>query len=163
MMKKLIVCIATMLALSCGIAKADGFDDANAAYKKGNYTRTIKLRLPLAKNGHAIAQYQIGNMYEYGQGVTQDYQEAVKWYRLAAAQGYAMAANNLGTKYARGEGVIQDFVRAHMWFNLAAAKGDTREAKINRDSTAQMMSPAQIAESQKMARDCVTHNFKNCD
>ena len=46
-----------------------------------------------------------GTMYAKGQGVLQDYAEAVKWYRLAAAQGNAMAQANLGLRYAKGEGV----------------------------------------------------------
>jgi TPR repeat protein len=64
--------------------------------------------------------------------------------------------------YARGQGVLQDSVKAHMWFNLAAAKGDADGAH-NRDSLAKRMTPQQIAEAQKMARDCLARNLKGCD
>ena len=60
-------------------------------------------------------------MYDRGWGVTQDYAEAVTWYRKAANQGHAAAQNNLGLLYEDGRGVPQDYVQAHMWFNLAAA------------------------------------------
>jgi TPR repeat protein len=61
-------------------------------------------------------------MYFNGQGVPQDYAEAMKWYRLAADQGAAPAQKNLGLFYANGHGVPQDYVYAHMWSNLAAGK-----------------------------------------
>ncbi len=47
-------------------------------------------------------------MYYNGRGVTQDYAQAVKWYRRAAEQGYANAHSNLGALYAKGRGVTQD-------------------------------------------------------
>ena len=44
-----------------------------------------------------------------GEGVPQDYVQALKWYRLAAAQGDALAQYNLGVMYAKGQGVPQDY------------------------------------------------------
>jgi TPR repeat protein len=105
-----------------------------------------------AYQGDADAQYSLGSMYNLGIGVQQDYAEALKWYRLAADQGRADAQDILGTMYAQGQGVPQDYVRAHMWLNLSAAKGDQDAAK-NRDNIAQHMTPAQIAEAQKLARE----------
>jgi TPR repeat protein len=103
--------------------------------------------------------------YEKGQGVPRDYQEAVKWYRLAAAQGHQSAQINLGVMYADGTGVRQDFVRAHMWFSLAAASsgdsGDT--ATKNRDRIASKVTAEQIAAAQEMARRCQESKLKNCD
>ena len=100
-------------------------------------------------------------MYGKGQGVVQDYAEAVKWYRLAAAQGNASAQSNLGVRYGKGQGVPMDTVRAHMWFNLAAVNGDANAVK-NRDIAAKNMTPQQMAEAQKLARECQARNFKNC-
>jgi len=84
--------------------------------------------------------------------VPQNYTEAVEWFRKAADQGNAIAQQNLGVSYANGEGVPQDYVSAHMWFNLSAAQGDANAIK-NRDIIAQRMTPAQIAEAQKLARE----------
>ena len=94
-------------------------------------------------------------MYSYGQGVPQDYAEALKWFRLAADQGLQLAQCNLGLAYANGEGVPQDYVRAHMWFNLSASQGGHlfAYAAAHRDSIAKRMTSAQIAEAQKLARE----------
>ena len=57
--------------------------------------------------------------------------------------------------YATGRGVPQDYVQAHMWFNLAASRltGDRRETGVeNRDRAARQMTPAQIADAQRLAR-----------
>jgi hypothetical protein len=84
--------------------------------------------------------------------VPQDDAEAVNWYRKAAAQGYSDAQFNLGIMYQNGLGIPQDYVQAHMWFNLAAMTGDQGAAE-NRNIVAGLMTPAQIAEAQKLARE----------
>lgn len=64
--------------------------------------------------------------------------------------------------YSNGQGVVQDYMRAHMWYNLAAVTGDTVPVE-NRDLVAAKMTTQQIAEAQKLARECQARNFKNCD
>ncbi|MGI9443223.1 MAG: tetratricopeptide repeat protein [Rubripirellula sp.] len=76
-----------------------------------------------AERGIARAQYKLGYVYCYGQGVSQDYVEAVKWYRRAAGQGYAEAQCELGLVYTNGEGVPRDYVEALKWYRLAAEQG----------------------------------------
>ena len=127
-----------------------------------DYQEALKWYHLAAEKGHAGAQFNLGWMHESGQGITQDYQEALKWYRLAAAQGTAAAQYNLGVMYGKGQGVIQDHVRAHMWFNLAAASGHGKAIK-NRDIAANILTAAQIAEAQKLARECEKRKYKNCD
>ena len=96
-------------------------------------------------------------MYVGGQGVPQDYAEAAKWFRGAADQGEPRAQTNLGAMYHRGEGVPQNYVQAHMWANLAASllpPGIDRDLAVkNRDKAAKLMTPAQIAEAQRLARE----------
>ena len=65
-------------------------------------------------------------MYGNGEGVLQDYKEAVKWYRLAAEQGYVDAQFNLGVVYDNGEGVPQDYAEAVKWYRLAAEQGSAK-------------------------------------
>jgi TPR repeat protein len=101
-------------------------------------------------------------MYANGKGVTQDYKEAVKWYRLAATQGIALAQYNLGLMYGNGNGVSRDLVRAHMWFNIAAAQGSS-DAAQNRIVASKAMTKSQIEEAQEMARKCEGSNYKECD
>jgi TPR repeat protein len=107
---------------------------------------------PLANQGDAIAQNNFGFMYFNGQGVPQNHDEAAKWFWLAANQGVASAQALLGFMYADGQGVPRDYVRAHMWFSLAAAQGG-QVAAIERDSISKLMTSAQIAEAQKLARE----------
>ena len=147
-------------------AASNPFDNALAAYERGDYVQAMKLFRQLAERGNQWAQRRVGSMYAEGKGAPQDYQEAVKWYRLAAAQGNQFAQINLGVMYTNGTGVRQDFVRAHMWFNLAAAalsgdSGDT--ATKNRDRIVSKMTAEQIAAAQEMARRCQDSKLKNCD
>jgi TPR repeat protein len=76
----------------------------------------------------------------------------VRWFGLAAEQGDASAQFNLGVEYSKGQGVPQDYIQAHMWFNLAGASGYADGLK-NRDIVARMMTPDQIAEAQRLARE----------
>ena len=105
-----------------------------------------------AEQGDDKAQFYLGSMYHDGKGVTQDYAEALKWYRRAAAQGDDTAQNNLGLMYDKGEGTPQDYSEAYKWYNLAAAQGD-RTAIANRDLIVRHMTPDQIAEAQRLARE----------
>lgn len=113
-MKRFIL-LLIVLVLSAAPALADlqaGFDAA----QKGDYATAFREWMPLADQGDAAAQYNLGIMYDNGQGVAQDYGAAVKWYRKAADQGDA-----------------------------DAVKG--------RDIVAKLMTPAQIAEGQRIARN----------
>jgi hypothetical protein len=142
---------AVVLAMLVGSAWA-GFDEAEAAYFRGDYATALKGLLPLAEQGDSDAQNILGSMYNNGQGVPQDYAEAAKWYRKAAEQGETMAQLMLGFKYENGEGVPQDFALAHMWYNLAAA-GGVKMGVVLRDMLAEdRMTPDQIAKAQAMAR-----------
>ncbi len=77
--------LALVAALCAGVtlgltARAwAGLDEAAAAYQRGDYATAIRELRPLADQGNAGAQYNLGNMYENGRGVPQDDAEAVKW------------------------------------------------------------------------------------
>jgi TPR repeat protein len=101
-------------------------------------------------------------VYANGQGVLQDYAEAVHLYRRAAEQGYANAQNNLGTMYANGHGVVKSDVLAHMWFNITSANGGEK-APANRDIAENQMTCDEIAEAQALARVCMSSGYQNCD
>ena len=103
----------------------------------------------------------MGFIYDNGQGVPQNDKEAVKWYRKSAEQGYLDAQNNLGMMYMVGEGVPQDNIYAHAWFNIAASNGSDLGAG-NRDKVVKEMTKDQIAEAQRLVRECVKKNYKDC-
>ena len=119
--------------------------------------QSYKLAVPwyrkAAEQGDASAQYNLGVMYTKGQGVPQSYKLAVQWWRKAAEQGNAKAQYSLGLRYAKGEGVLQDYVQAHKWFNLAAFQSQDARYRKSRSIVAKLMTPAQIAEAQKLARE----------
>ena len=97
-----------------------GFDAAD----KGDFATALKEWKPLAEQGDADAQFNLGIMYDYGKGVPQNDKTAVKWYRLAAEQGDADAQSNLGFMYDTGKGVPQNDKTAVKWYKLAAEQGD---------------------------------------
>jgi uncharacterized protein len=107
----------------------------------------------------AAAMFYLGVMFADGQGVPQDYAEAAKWYRRAAERGDAQAQYNLGLAFAKGEGVAADPVAAHMWLNLSTARFPVADslrrstAANSRDAVAAKMTPAELAEAQRLARD----------
>ena len=95
-----------------------------------------------------MTSYKEGcDAYERG-----DYSTALKEFRPLVDQGDPLAQATLGLMYAEGQGVPQDYVLAHMWMNLAAAKG-VKEAVKNRDFLEKRMTPAQLAEAQRLARE----------
>jgi len=81
-----------------------------------------------------------------------DYDTALKEWRPLAEQGFASAQNNLAKMYRRGQGVPKDDVLAHMWWSLAAAQGH-EPARKYRDRLAEKMTPAQLAEAHRLARE----------
>jgi TPR repeat protein len=83
-----------------------------------------------ASHGDVVAQCNLGYRYEKGNGVAQDYTEALKWYRRAAKQGQASAQCNLGQLYYRGNGVRTNLAEALKWF-LKAANQDDASAQYN--------------------------------
>lgn len=78
----------------------------------------------MAENGGCWYQNLLGKLYSEGSGVSQDYEEAAKWYRLAAEQGHAGALDALGVCYAQGHGVPQDSAQAFACRQKAAQLGD---------------------------------------
>lgn len=121
-----------------------------------NFLKALKV---LAEEGTAAAQHNLGVTYFKGRGVQQDYVEAMIWFRKAAEQNYAEAQFNVGVMYENGRGVPQDYVQAHQWFNLAAARFPASETESrarvvkSRDRIASKMTPAQVAEAQRLARE----------
>ena len=113
-MRRIIVAAALLIAFMA-TARAD-FQDGVAAVERGDYATALREWRPLARQGVAQAQY------------------------------------NLGLMYGKGQGVPQDYVLAHLWFNLAAAQGNEVASK-NRDIIAENMTPADISEAQKLARE----------
>jgi len=122
-MKRSIKTLLATLVLSLSLAApvlAGPFEDGRAAYNSGDYATALRLWHPLAEQGDAIVQFNLGLLYYWGRGGLQD--------------------------------SVQDYVEAHKWFNLAAARGNLHAAG-NRDWLAKKMTPDQLAEAQRLARE----------
>ena len=115
--------LAISSILSCNAAVA-GLSEGYDALARKDYATAMKEYRPLAERGNAEAQYRVGRMYEFGQGVPQDKAQGIAWIRKAAAQNHADAQQELGFVYATGDGVKQDDVQAVAWFRKAAMQGD---------------------------------------
>jgi hypothetical protein len=102
-----------------------------------------------AENGQPDAESELGRHYEDGDGVEQNYAQAVYWFRKAAEHvpnlgGAGQGRNNLGNLYEEGHGVPKDYVQAYMWLSLAGSDLDY----IQRE-----MTPAQILRAQNLANE----------
>ena len=133
--------VASVLTL-LPMAVNAGFAEGSSALDKKDYATALREFRAAAIKGDAKAQYNLGYMFEFGQGVTQDTGEAMKWYRLAADQGLANAQYAIGLlfdtqgmpglpdsvmevlKSAKVEfGVPKDYEKAMYWYRLAAEQG----------------------------------------
>ena len=126
---------------------------------------TLTMLRRLAERGNPCAQFEWAGRYGAGAGVPHDYFEAAKWYRRAAEQGHPLAQRELGIMYWQNRGVPQDYVLAHMWLNLAAARLPVLLLRDNtievwRENVERKMTPNQIAEAQRMAREWLAQHQK---
>ena len=102
-----------------------GYSKGVKAYLAGDFKQALAVWTPVAEQGYAEAQYNLGHMYRKGQGVTQNESTAIKWYILAAEQGEPGAQFNAGLMYQYGEGVAPNNAAAVKWLTLAAEQGHT--------------------------------------
>ena len=108
-------------------ARQGHLDSVNSlrALKNKAYKIEFDRVIPQAQAGDGDAQNRIGEMYEFGQGVARDNDEALKWFRSAAEQNVVAAWHNLGRSYNFGTGVDQNYEMAEQWYRKAAEQGHT--------------------------------------
>ncbi len=101
----------------------EDYETALTAYHIGDYDKAFGYFRKSADRGDTDSQYNLGIMYDNGEGVLENDKEAVKWFKKATAQGHANAQYNLGIMYANGEGVLEDDKEAVKWFKKATEQG----------------------------------------
>jgi Flp pilus assembly pilin Flp len=130
----------------------DAANDDRRELPQENTAARPDARLAVVR-GNADAEYELGLRYAEGVGVAPDQAEALRRYRIAAALGHSAAQHCLGQYYKHG----QDYLQAYKWFELSAANAtcleDRSRAQSSRGWIAAMMTPAQIAEAQKLAQE----------
>jgi TPR repeat protein len=147
------------LIFSLGLALVFVGQTLHAQQKNADGKQLADIRTE-AEKGDATAQCCLGARYVKGQGVTQDYVEAVKWFRKAADQNLAEAQYNLGLRYGSGQGVAKDGAEALKWFILSAAQGNEQAKKAVTELEESIMSPEQIAEGKRRVNDWLEQHKK---
>ena len=122
-----------------------------------DYVQSAKWFRKAADQDWAMAQHRLGMMYLDGKGVVKDSSEAVKWFRKAAEKGNEASQYMLGFVFYKGDGVPKDYVQAYKWLSLAAAQG-VEAATQGLQELEQQMTPEQIAEGQRLAREFMQSN-----
>ena len=82
--------------------------------------KAFPLYLQAANQGHMMAQYSLGLMYQKGNGTTKNLQQSFYWFKKAAQQDYVWAQNILGEMYLKGEGTNKDLNKAVYWIEKSA-------------------------------------------
>ncbi|SFH39247.1 tetratricopeptide repeat protein [Modicisalibacter xianhensis] len=123
-------------------------DELAGAAQTGKYAEAFQQVEEEARQGVPQAQYSLGRMYAFGQGVEKNMVTAVKWYRKAADQGLAEAQYHLGEAYGAGEGVPQDYVQAYQWMARARQNGEEK-AKAAMQSYKELMTEDQLQQAQQ--------------
>ena len=108
------LCIGTVLPAMADFAKGQ------EAYLMKDYVKAMQ---EYKNDDDPKAMYQVGYMYDHGQGVPQDITEAAKWYLKAAEGGNAKAQYRMGLFYATGTGVDKDVKEAEKWYKKASFQG----------------------------------------
>ncbi|MDX2350420.1 MAG: tetratricopeptide repeat protein [Porticoccus sp.] len=124
MIKRLVLVGGLLLA---GTASANECYDH---YSNQRYAEALTTCTVMAEKGGVSGQYNLGVMYDNGNGVTQDYKRAAELFTKAAEQGHIYAQFNLGNLYADGRGVPQDYKKSVKWLQMAAEQGFA-EAQYN--------------------------------
>jgi len=113
--KQIIIGLVLSFLLGNGVAVAADFNTGLQASKAGDFKTALAEWTPLAEQGNADAQYNLGTLYRNGRGVLVNHETAFKWFWLAAEQESAEAQFNLAQMYRFGEGVLQDYEMAKKW------------------------------------------------
>jgi hypothetical protein len=120
MLSRVLSAAAILFAVTAGAARATPLEDAEAAYANGDYVAAFERLSSLALQGSGDAEYKLGCLYQNGQGVPRNLDEAVTWFLAAANHDMTAAAATLGLLYSLGLGVPKDADLSADWFSRAA-------------------------------------------
>ncbi|MDE0392906.1 MAG: SEL1-like repeat protein [Rhodospirillales bacterium] len=148
----LFITAALLAAMAAGPAVADLLGDGAAAYQAGDYGEAANAWRPLAEGGDAMAQFNLGLLYETGRGVAEDAAQAAAWYERAALQGVTRAQFNLALLHQTGRGVEKDGGQALYWLEVAARHGEGAEQEQAADAAARLAEilPAEDADDARV-------------
>lgn len=150
-----IICLTALLLKSVAPCLAEEKEEEPP--KENAVLAEIKSLWSKADAGDSEARIMVGTAYFLRNQGVYDHVQTTRWFRWAADKGDFDAMYNLGQMYATGQGVSQDVVRAHMWYSLSASSAeidsDVKRAFAARDRLVGKLSPSQLAEAQRLARE----------
>lgn len=88
------------------------------------FTEIENLKNAALVGNNPDAQFELGQLYEFGKGVEQNYQKALEWYTRSAEAGLSKAEYSIGLLYEQGRGVAENYTMAAAWYQKAAEKND---------------------------------------
>lgn len=118
------VCLLFLISFYPVLSHASSEDpSAYDAYLRGDYYKASELWEKRALAGDAVAQYNLATLLYNGQGGSQSYSEAFKWYRVSALSGNTLAMFKLGLMYLEGKGIDHDCAHSLEWLSRSADAG----------------------------------------
>jgi uncharacterized protein len=175
-MTRITTVLVTVLSLAFTPLAAQDHQRGVDAYNAGDYATALREWLPLANQGHAYAQYNVGLLYDPikiydsipnntiavllgagipDMGIIKSFHEAETWYRLAAAQGHALAQNRLGRVLEITDS--PDVTEALMWYRISAINGnDYGASNYNRLRWSSFVDQDQL---ETLARECIRGGY----
>ena len=122
-------------------------------YKKGEYSKALKIWTEEADDGEVNAIYNIGLLYFFGNGVKKDLSIAYNYCKKAALKGLARAQNNLAYMYLNGMGINKDYVNSYAW-SLIAIKNGYNSQGI-KDNAKMHLTPAMLTDAERLANKMI--------
>ncbi|MDR2695439.1 MAG: sel1 repeat family protein [Deltaproteobacteria bacterium] len=123
-------CGFALVFAAAASGRAASFEDAVAAYQRADYASAMRIWHELGEAGDVRAIYNLGVLFDLGQGVTPDPARAAVYFQHAAQAGHARAMSNYGRLLEQGRGVAKNEEQAAHWFRQAA-EGGLAEAQYN--------------------------------
>jgi TPR repeat protein len=154
--------LAILLLTGATSAWAGPLQDGAHDFQRADYRAAQAAWYPLALQGNAVAQNNLGGLYRDGKGVPRDYAKAARWFAAAAAQGNSAGMYNLGLMLERGQGMNADPLHAYMWYALAAERHDIPNAVAHREAMWNRMAPALQKQALAQLAACKSRPHKIC-
>jgi GAF domain-containing protein/PilZ domain-containing protein/Sel1 repeat-containing protein len=142
----------TVLASSRPLPPAQPNASQALELKSVSDAATLEQLRQLADRGDPSAEYALGARYAFGEGVRQNYAEAVRWFFRAAEQGHVISQATLGAYYMAGRGVSVDISKAYFWAYLARAGGDPG-SKLRVEMLSSQIPRSELLVLQQQAND----------
>lgn len=140
-------------AYRLGVAHNDGLASDTRIIVQRDFAEAAKWYTMAAELGDERAQFDLGSLYDNGQGVPKSAELAAKWYLAGAERGQMACQYNIATMYETGVGVEKDLVAAYMWYYLAAQQDFIEFGGPALEGLASQMEPKQVREAILMAKN----------